>query len=73
MNKADQILERLDRIIALLTPGDAAQIAVPARCEGFPPEQCALQSDDARISKASFGDPLAWACRGCRIQYRSVA
>jgi hypothetical protein len=71
MNKVDAILERLDRIIALLTPGESAQIAVPDRCEGFAPEQCALQSDEARISKASFGDPQAWACKGCRIRYVS--
>lgn len=66
------MLDRLDRIIALLTPAVSAQIEVPARCQAFDESQCALRSDDAKVSKASFGDPLAWACTGCRIQYRSV-
>lgn len=73
MSKADAILERLDRIIELLTPAvvPTAQIETPARCQAFDESQCALRSDEGRISKASFGDPLAWSCKGCRIRYVS--
>lgn len=73
MNKADAILARLDRIIELLTPAIAptAQIETPARCQAFDESQCALRSDDAKVSKASFGDPFAWSCKGCRIRYVS--
>ena len=72
---SDEILKRLDRIIELLTPPEPApqaRLALPERCEGIPWTWCALQSEDARINRATLGDPLAWGCKGCRIQYRST-
>jgi hypothetical protein len=35
------------------------------QCEGVPDAHCARLTDDARISKASFGNPTAAECKGC--------
>jgi hypothetical protein len=36
------------------------------RCAGIPADRCALQSEDGRIARGSFGNPHAWQCVGCR-------
>lgn len=35
------------------------------RCGGVPDAHCARVNEDARISKASFGNPHAGECKGC--------
>jgi hypothetical protein len=47
------------------TPRATPSREYPARCAGVSEAQCALRDDDARHSRASFGDPRAWACAGC--------
>lgn len=39
---------------------------LPERCIGAPEGLCALQDEDARLSRASFDDPNGWQCKGCR-------
>jgi hypothetical protein len=75
MSEHDDILARLDRIIELLTPEPQpprATVELQPGCEAVAESLCALRSEDARISRASFADPLAWSCKGCRIHYKSV-
>jgi hypothetical protein len=35
------------------------------QCDGVPDVHCARLNEDARISKASFGNPTAAECKGC--------
>lgn len=35
------------------------------QCDGVPEAHCARMNEDARISKASFGNPHATECKGC--------
>jgi len=50
---------------AIGAPVAAATVKVE-RCDGVAEGLCVKAGDDdARISRASFGDPAAWRCRGC--------
>ena len=56
----------------MLVPRVEESVPVEARCQGIPAQHCALQDDDARISRATFADPHAWQCAGCRHRETSV-
>lgn len=52
-----------------VTQGDTAPRAtqsLPQRCTGIREDRCALQDDNAQQPRASFADPNAWVCIGCR-------
>lgn len=55
------------------TPKPTARPALAERCKGIESGKCALQSVDAALSKASFGDPHAWTCAGCRFEGSGAA
>lgn len=48
----------------------AADPSLPDRCRGI--AQCGLQDDEAQLSRRSFSDPLAWNCKGCGFEHRTV-
>jgi hypothetical protein len=56
-----QILALRHALAPLFAP--TARPSLPDRCTGI--ARCALQDEDARISKASFAEPNAWKCVGC--------
>jgi hypothetical protein len=53
-----------------VAPPPVPKITVPEpdrleQCDGVPEAHCARMNEDARISKASFGNPHAGECKGC--------
>lgn len=42
---------------------------LPERCEGMPPTRCAMQDDDARMARATFGNPTGSRCMGCHHDF----
>lgn len=59
------------QILALrqvLTPPPSAKESAPIlrdECLNVPPDRCALQNDDAKIDRRTFGTPDAFRCKGC--------
>lgn len=39
----------------------------PERCAGIDKGRCAIQTEDAKMSRGNLRDRNAWQCRGCRI------
>lgn len=38
------------------------------RCLGVADEHCALRNEEAKQSRATFGDRQAWRCAGCAFE-----
>jgi hypothetical protein len=66
-----QALRHALTVAQLTTPAPpaAAEETRPERCAQVDESLCGRQDEDARMSRATFGDPLAWVCRGCRQSF----
>lgn len=45
---------------------------LPERCADVAPVLCALRDEEARLTRASFGNPNGWQCVGCRYEGPTV-
>lgn len=60
-------LAQIESIRLVLQPVPSAKPSrtLPEWCQAYDAEQCALQSEEAKQTLASFGNPHAWRCGGC--------